>query len=74
MSSLAFSAAQQPSVRVGLGRVLVVEDEELIRDTIGLALAEEGFDVAMAADGITALELLGGTTTAARKVAQISTW
>ena len=68
MSSLAFSAAQQPSVRVGLGKVLVVEDEELIRDTIGLALAEEGFEVAVAADGITALEMLGGTTTAARKV------
>lgn len=68
MSSLAFSAAQQPSVRVGLGKVLIVEDEELIRDTIGLALAEEGFDVSVAADGITALEMLGGTTTAARKI------
>ncbi|MEB3269393.1 MAG: response regulator transcription factor [Leptolyngbya sp.] len=69
MSSLAFSAAQPSSVRVGLGKVLVVEDEELIRETIGLALAEEGFDVVVAGDGITALEMLGGTTAAARKAA-----
>lgn len=59
MSSLAFSKVQQPSVRVGLGRVLVVEDEDLIRDTVGLALAEEGFDVVVAADGLTALDILG---------------
>jgi two-component system phosphate regulon response regulator PhoB len=69
MSSLAFSAAQQSSVRVGLGKVLIVEDEEIIRETIGLALAEEGFEVVVAGDGITALEMLGATSTAARKAA-----
>ncbi len=36
-------------------RVLVVEDEDLIRDTIVLALAEEGYDVITASDGRTAL-------------------
>ncbi|MBE9178264.1 response regulator transcription factor [Oculatella sp. LEGE 06141] len=42
---------------VKLGRVLVVEDEELIRDMIAIALEEEGYDVIMAEDGRTALEL-----------------
>jgi len=39
-------------------RVLVVEDEELIRETIMLALAQEGYDVLVAEDGRTALEAL----------------
>lgn len=39
-----------------LGRVLVVEDEELIRETVALALAEEGYDVLVAEDGRRALE------------------
>ena len=69
MASLALSTAQKQNIRVGLGKVLIVEDEELIRDTIGLALADEGFDVAVAGDGLMALEMLGGTATAARKPA-----
>jgi two-component system phosphate regulon response regulator PhoB len=69
MTSLALSAVQKQSIRVGLGKVLIVEDEELIRETIGLALADEGFDIAVAGDGLTALELLGGTAAAARKPA-----
>jgi two-component system, OmpR family, phosphate regulon response regulator PhoB len=39
-------------------RVLVVEDEDLIREMIVLALTEEGYDVVTAADGSTALQLL----------------
>jgi two-component system phosphate regulon response regulator PhoB len=39
-------------------KVLLIEDEELIRDTICLALSEEGFEVCTAADGQRALELL----------------
>lgn len=70
MSSLALSSAQQQQVRVGLGRVLIVEDEELIRETIGLALAEEGFEVVVAEDGLAALDILGGTLNPARKPAQ----
>ncbi|MGF1513633.1 MAG: winged helix-turn-helix domain-containing protein [Elainellaceae cyanobacterium] len=42
-----------------IGRVLVVEDEEVIRETIALALAEEGYDVHTAADGSSALEAIG---------------
>jgi two-component system, OmpR family, phosphate regulon response regulator PhoB len=43
---------------MSLGRVLVIEDEELIRETIALALQEEGYEVTMIADGRTALERL----------------
>lgn len=39
-------------------RILVVEDEELIRDMIVLALEEEGYEVQAARDGRTALTLL----------------
>lgn len=42
---------------IRLGRVLVVEDEELIRETIAIALAEEGYDVLTAEDGRTAMDL-----------------
>jgi two-component system phosphate regulon response regulator PhoB len=37
-------------------RILVVEDEDLIRDTIVLALSEEGYDIIAASDGRTALK------------------
>lgn len=43
---------------VKLGRVLIVEDEELIRETLALALIEEGYEVATAEDGRKGLELL----------------
>jgi two-component system phosphate regulon response regulator PhoB len=41
-----------------MSRILVVEDEELIRDMLVVALEEEGYDVAAAADGRSALEFL----------------
>jgi two-component system phosphate regulon response regulator PhoB len=44
----------QPETR--LGRVLLVEDEELIRETIALALSEEGYEVVTAGDGRKGLE------------------
>ncbi len=43
---------------VKLGRVLVVEDEELIRETIALALTEEGYEVVTAEDGRKGLNLV----------------
>jgi two-component system, OmpR family, phosphate regulon response regulator PhoB len=43
---------------VKLGRVLIVEDEELIRETLALALSEEGYEVFTAEDGRKALELI----------------
>ena len=36
---------------------MIVEDEELIRETIALALTEEGYDVLVAEDGRSVLEL-----------------
>ncbi|NJP09858.1 MAG: response regulator transcription factor [Leptolyngbyaceae cyanobacterium RU_5_1] len=52
--------ADQTKAQKGLriGRILVVEDEELIRETIALALSEEGYEVVAAEDGRTALDLI----------------
>ncbi len=43
---------------MNLGKILLIEDEELIRETVALALTEEGYDVTTVADGKTALEIL----------------
>lgn len=40
------------------GRVLVVEDEEAIRETIADALRDEGYEVECARDGLAALAVL----------------
>ena len=42
----------------GTTQVLLVEDDASIRESLGETLREEGFDVAMAANGRQALELL----------------
>lgn len=67
MTSLTLPSSYQQGVRVGLGRVLIVEDEELIRETVGLALAEIGFEILVAEDGLTALEMLGGTKSSSHR-------
>lgn len=54
------SAPLQSDVRIGLGKVLLVEDEALIRETVALSLADEGFEVFVAEDGQSALEMLLG--------------
>jgi two-component system, OmpR family, phosphate regulon response regulator PhoB len=46
-----------PSERQAL-QILVVEDEEIIRETISLALTEEGYEVVTAADGRQALAIV----------------
>lgn len=53
-------SANQAKAQKGLrmGRILVVEDEELIRETIALALIEEGYEVVTAEDGRVALDLI----------------
>jgi two-component system, OmpR family, response regulator RegX3 len=38
------------------GRILVVDDEPAIADSVGYALTEEGFDVDIVGDGVTALD------------------
>lgn len=60
MSSLT-SVQAQPNVRVRLGKVLLVEDEALIRETVALSLADEGFEVLVADNGQQALEILLGS-------------
>jgi two-component system, OmpR family, phosphate regulon response regulator PhoB len=52
----AFGQPVQPPAKI-----LIVEDEELIRDTISLALQEEGYDVVSLADGRGALDLINDT-------------
>ena len=49
-----------PSMK--LGRIFIVEDEDLIRDTIALTLSEEGYEVLTAADGRSALETIQNAT------------
>ncbi len=51
-------AQTPPFILSRTNRVLVVEDEELIRDMVASALRDEGYEVTTAADGATALRLL----------------
>jgi len=41
------------------GRILIADDEPSVRDSVGYALVQEGFEVTPAADGDEAAELLG---------------
>jgi two-component system response regulator RegX3 len=41
------------------GRILIADDEPSVRDSVGYALTQEGFDVTAAADGDEATEKLG---------------
>jgi two-component system response regulator RegX3 len=41
------------------GRILIADDEPSVRDSVGYALAQEGFEVTPAADGDEATEKLG---------------
>lgn len=47
---------QLPQIK-SLAKILIVEDEELIRETVALALQEEGYEVKAIEDGRTALDL-----------------
>jgi two-component system, OmpR family, response regulator RegX3 len=42
------------------GRILVADDEPSVRESVGYALAQDGFDVDVAADGHEAAEKVGG--------------
>ncbi|MFK8184682.1 MAG: response regulator transcription factor [Phormidesmis sp.] len=55
------TAPTRTDVRIGLGKVLLVEDEALIRETVALSLADEGFEVYIADNGQKALEMLLGS-------------
>ena len=47
------------SVARSLRRVLLIEDDAAIRETLGEALQEEGFEVMVASNGREALKILG---------------
>jgi PAS domain S-box-containing protein len=53
------SAPEQETVRPRGGRVLVVDDEEVVRATIERFLAGAGFEVVSAEDGARAVEIYG---------------
>jgi PAS domain S-box-containing protein len=56
-------AAPAPPVRArGHGRILVVEDEPMLRDLARRALSRKGYDVVVVTDGASALRLLEGDT------------
>jgi two-component system response regulator RegX3 len=44
------------------GRILVADDEPSVRESVGYALAQDGFDVDVAADGNEAAEKVSGDT------------
>lgn len=44
--------------KLTLGRILVVDDEHLIRETIALSLSDEGYEITTATDGREALDIL----------------
>ncbi len=43
------------------GRILIVDDEPMVRETVGLALRREGYQVAISTNGIDALECVEQT-------------
>jgi len=51
-----------PGLAHPAARILLVDDEALIRETVSLALHDEGYRVEMAENGSLALELLGTST------------
>jgi two-component system phosphate regulon response regulator PhoB len=53
-----------PRTEIGqMSRILLVEDEDLIRDMLVLSLEAEGYTIATATDGRTALTLLQNAET-----------
>lgn len=62
MLSLDLPQQSSQSDFVQTHRILVVEDEQVIRDMVVLALEEEGFEVKSTSDGRTALDLLQQST------------
>lgn len=47
--------------KVARKRILIVDDDEFIRDVCSLALTKAGHEVAVTADGIEAMEMLKGS-------------
>ena len=59
----AYSAIAEPAPEIeagATGRILIVDDEETVRETARAALVRTGFEVLLARDGKHALEILSG--------------
>jgi two-component system phosphate regulon response regulator PhoB len=56
--ALSKSASPQPSFAINQEHILIVDDEDLIRETVALALTEEGYQVYTASSGDQALEMM----------------
>lgn len=54
------SANADRSAGQTVGRILIADDEPSVRDSVGYALTQEGFDVTAAVDGLDAEERLSG--------------
>jgi two-component system, OmpR family, phosphate regulon response regulator PhoB len=68
LSMLSLEIAQTPSESelTQKNRILLVEDEGLIADMIAIALEEEGYEVKLASDGRTALNVVQSVDAAAK--------
>lgn len=66
MGSQMTASTASSDVRVGLGKVLIVEDEVLIRETVALSLADEGFEVVVSENGQQAMGMLLGSPDGSR--------
>lgn len=58
IATLEATLSEMSSVHGSSGQILLIEDEETIRETIALTLKNEGYSVTTAADGRTALDLI----------------
>lgn len=65
--STEMNTSPPPPPSLVTGRILVVEDEDVIRETIALALQEEGYEVLTAVDGRSALDIVHSTPQIARQ-------
>lgn len=65
--STEMNTSPPPPPSLVTGRILVVEDEDVIRETIALALQEEGYEVLTAVDGRSALDIVHSTPQTARQ-------
>ncbi len=58
LSTMESTFHKPSSIETSTGHILLVEDEETIRETIALTLRSEGYSVVTAADGRAALDLI----------------
>ncbi|MBD1821356.1 response regulator transcription factor [Cyanobacteria bacterium FACHB-DQ100] len=58
MQTTLLTDATTVAPKLSIRRILLVDDEETIRDTIALTLSDEGYEVVTATDGRQALEIL----------------